>query len=145
MGGFDKALVQCLMVGGIGWLTYLTTYATMGKQTAKIVKTMSILIMVNIGAPVVWNGIVSVRDYVNSVTSGITYYADRFLDVVEAPGQMADGVKGAAESTKDFLTRMPDQEAGREAVEKYLLEAPNKEAFWEAVRKFFFESPKNWR
>lgn len=133
MSKFDYILTQCLFVGGIGWLCYQVALATTGKQAAKLIKMAAILIVVGMSVELVWDGINTVRGAVNKAYE----LGDRALNILEAPGNMAD-------DAKDFLTRFPDQEKGRETIENFLLEPPDKERFWDNIKRFFFQSPKEW-
>jgi hypothetical protein len=82
---FDVALVQCLMTGSVGALFYYFAGALGSKQLARMIRFVTILLIVNLAAGVTWEGIVAVRDKVNGIADAINNFADKFSWLTERP------------------------------------------------------------
>lgn len=82
---FDVALVQCLMTGSVGAMMYYFAGALGSKQLAKMIKFVTVLLIINMAAGVTWEGIAAARDKVNSIADTINNFADKFSWLTERP------------------------------------------------------------
>ena len=82
---FDYALVQSLMVGTVGALFYYFAAALGSKQLAKMIRFVTILIIINTAAGVTWEGITAIRDKVSGIADAINNFGDKFNWLTERP------------------------------------------------------------
>ena len=106
---FDLALVQCLLTGSVGALLYYFAGGLGSRQLAKLIRFVTILIVINTAAGVTWEGIQSIRDSINS-------FADKFSFLTERPTPAPpmelpefSEIKPPVDKHDlwDFLTRLP--------------------------------------
>ena len=82
---FDYALIQSLLVGSVGALSYYFAGALGAKQLSKMIRFVTILIIINLAAGVTWEGITAIRDKVNGIADAISGFADKFSFLTERP------------------------------------------------------------
>ena len=82
---FDVALIQCLMTGTVGALFYYFAGALGSKQLAKMIRFVTILVIINTAAGVTWEGIAAIRDKVNGIADAINNFGDKFNWLTERP------------------------------------------------------------
>ena len=114
---FDVALIQCLMTGTVGALFYYFAGALGSKQLAKMIRFVTILVIINTAAGVTWEGIAAIRDKVNGIADAINNFGDKFSFLTERPdiNPLIEQLPELSEITPpvnkeelwDFLTRFP--------------------------------------
>ncbi len=82
---FDVALVQCLMTGTVGAMFYYFCGALGSKQLARMIRFVTILVIINTAAGVTWEGIAAIRDKVNGIADAINNLGDKFSWLTERP------------------------------------------------------------
>ena len=110
---FDVALVQCLMTGSVGAMMYYFAGALGSRQLAKMIRFVTILLIINLAAGVTWEGIAAARDKVNGIADAINGLADKFSWLTErptpAPPMELPEINPPVDKKDlwDFLTRFP--------------------------------------
>ena len=115
MSKFDIVLVQCLMTGSVGALFYFFSAALGSKQLAKMIRFVTILLIIGMAAEVTWDGITAVKSRVDNIADAINNLADKFSFLTERPQpepfHELPEIAPPVDKTElwDFLTRFPKE------------------------------------